>query len=91
MKMNRVLLVLIICKTQLLNSTFQHQVKRLDIIRKTWKKMSARAQEFALSGNLKLPEPLIPSFRKRYPAADKSKSDGRNGRGSCPAIHKKMW
>jgi hypothetical protein len=38
--------------------------KWLDIIRKTWKKMSKRAQEFALSGKLKLPEPLVPLIQK---------------------------
>ena len=38
--------------------------KWLDIIRKTWKKMSARAHEFALSGKLKLPEPLVPLITK---------------------------
>lgn len=38
--------------------------KWLDIIRKTWAKMSASAQEFALSGALKLPEPLIPLIQK---------------------------
>jgi hypothetical protein len=34
--------------------------KWLDIIRKTWKKMSDSAHAFALSGKLKLPEPLLP-------------------------------
>jgi len=34
--------------------------KWLDIIRKTWRKMSDRAQRFALSGEVKLPEPLLP-------------------------------
>ena len=34
--------------------------KWLDIIRKTWKKMSKEGQEFALSGSVKLPEPLVP-------------------------------
>ncbi len=34
--------------------------KWLDIIRKTWKKMSADAHAFALSGKVKLPEPLVP-------------------------------
>ncbi|MBL8492477.1 MAG: DUF4202 family protein, partial [Rhodocyclaceae bacterium] len=34
--------------------------KWLDIIRKTWKKMSDDAHAFALSGKLKLPEPLVP-------------------------------
>jgi len=38
--------------------------KWLDIVRKTWKKMSARAQEFALTGNIKLPEPLVPLITK---------------------------
>jgi hypothetical protein len=38
--------------------------KWLDIIRKTWKKMSDRAQRFALSGSVKLPEPLIPLIQK---------------------------
>lgn len=38
--------------------------KWLDIIRKTWKKMSERAQQFALSGGIKLPEPLIPLIQK---------------------------
>ncbi len=38
--------------------------KWLDIIRKTWKKMSPRAHEFALSGKIKLPEPLVPLITK---------------------------
>ncbi|MFN3883839.1 MAG: DUF4202 domain-containing protein [Rhodocyclaceae bacterium] len=38
--------------------------KWLDIIRKTWKKMSERAHRFALSGKLKLPEPLVPLITK---------------------------
>jgi hypothetical protein len=38
--------------------------KWLDIIRKTWKKMSDRAQQFALSGSIRLPEPLVPLIRK---------------------------
>ena len=38
--------------------------KWLDIIRKTWKKMSDRAHAFALSGQLKLPEPLAPLIAK---------------------------
>lgn len=38
--------------------------KWLDIIRKTWKKMTAQAQQFALSGGIKLPEPLIPLIQK---------------------------
>lgn len=38
--------------------------KWLDIIRKTWKKMSPEAHAFALSGKLKLPEPLVPLITK---------------------------
>ena len=38
--------------------------KWIDIIRKTWKKMSADAHEFALAGNITLPEPLIPLIQK---------------------------
>lgn len=38
--------------------------KWLDIIRKTWKKMTDRAHQFALSGDIKLPEPLVPLIQK---------------------------
>jgi hypothetical protein len=38
--------------------------KWLDIVRKTWKKMSERAREFALAGKIKLPEPLVPLIVK---------------------------
>ncbi|MBI5329505.1 MAG: DUF4202 domain-containing protein [Betaproteobacteria bacterium] len=38
--------------------------KWLDILRKTWKKMSERARDFALSGGIKLPEPLVPLIVK---------------------------
>ncbi len=38
--------------------------KWIDIIRKTWKKMSEDAHEFALSGKITLPEPLIPLIQK---------------------------
>lgn len=43
--------------------------KWLDIIRKTWKKMSPRAHAFALSGNLKLPAPLVPLITKAVTGA----------------------
>jgi Domain of unknown function (DUF4202) len=43
--------------------------KWLDIIRKTWKKMSERAQQFALSGNVRLPEPLVPLITKAVSGA----------------------
>ncbi len=38
--------------------------KWLDIVRKTWKKMSGDAQIFATSGGIKLPEPLLPLILK---------------------------
>ena len=38
--------------------------KGLEIVRKTWKKMSGRAQQFALSGGIKLPESLVPLIQK---------------------------
>lgn len=38
--------------------------KWLEIIRKTWKKMSKAAQAYALSGKIKLPEPLVPLITK---------------------------
>jgi len=38
--------------------------KWIDIIIRTWKKMSPDARAFALSGNLKLPEALVPVIQK---------------------------
>ncbi len=38
--------------------------KWIDIIRKTWNKMSEKAQRFALSGKVKLPEGLAPLIEK---------------------------
>ncbi len=38
--------------------------KWLDIIRKTWKKMSDDAHQFALSGKIELPKPLVPLIQK---------------------------
>lgn len=38
--------------------------KWIDIVLKTWKKMSPAAQEFALTGNIKLPEELVPLIQK---------------------------
>lgn len=38
--------------------------KWIDIIQKTWNKMSTTAQEFALAGNIRLPEPLVPLIQK---------------------------
>lgn len=40
------------------------EAKWIDIIAKTWKKMSVAAQAFALSGNLALPAALIPLIVK---------------------------
>ena len=38
--------------------------KWIDIIRKTWNKMSEQAHQFALTGNITLPEPLVPLIQK---------------------------
>ena len=38
--------------------------KWIDIILRTWKKMSPQAQEFALTGNIQLPEELVPLIQK---------------------------
>lgn len=40
------------------------ELKWIDIIRKTWRKMSDQGQQFALSGAIILPEPLIPLIQK---------------------------
>lgn len=40
------------------------EVKWIQIIRKTWQKMSPRAHEFALAGKIKLPEALVPLILK---------------------------
>lgn len=42
--------------------------KWIDIIRKTWNKMSSGAHDYALSGELILPEPLIPLIQKSVAA-----------------------
>ncbi|MCW9015318.1 MAG: DUF4202 domain-containing protein [Gammaproteobacteria bacterium] len=38
--------------------------KWIEIIQKTWKKMSEKGQQFALSGAIQLPEPLVPLIQK---------------------------
>jgi hypothetical protein len=40
------------------------EARWLEIIRKTWQKMSVAAREFALSGKIRLPEPLVPLITK---------------------------
>ncbi len=40
------------------------EAKWIQIIKKTWQKMSARAHEFALSGKIALPEALVPLILK---------------------------
>ena len=40
------------------------EAKWIDIIRRTWRKMSPKAQEFALAGKSRLPEPLVPLIQK---------------------------
>jgi hypothetical protein len=41
-----------------------NEEKWIEIIQKTWNKMSDNAHEFALSGAVKLPEPLAPLVKK---------------------------
>ncbi|MCG6976019.1 MAG: DUF4202 domain-containing protein [Acidiferrobacterales bacterium] len=43
--------------------------KWIDIVQKTWKKMSDAAHDFALSGSITLPEPLIPLIQKSIATA----------------------
>jgi hypothetical protein len=40
------------------------EAKWRGIIRKTWEKMSKRARDFALSGGIRLPEPLVPLIQR---------------------------
>lgn len=40
------------------------EAKWIDIIKKTWKKMSDRGRAFVLAGHVKLPEPLVPLILK---------------------------
>lgn len=44
------------------------EAKWLDIIRKTWRKMSLAAQQFALGGNIRLPEALLPLIQRAIAA-----------------------
>lgn len=44
--------------------------KWIEIIQKTWKKMSEKGQKFALSGAIKLPEPLVPLINKALAVKD---------------------
>jgi hypothetical protein len=46
------------------------EAKWIDIIRKTWNKMSADAHQFALSGKVALPEPLLPLIQKAVADTD---------------------
>lgn len=43
--------------------------KWVEIIQKTWNKMSSNAHQFALSGAIKLPEPLVPLVEKAVSGA----------------------
>ena len=43
--------------------------KWVDILRKTWRKMSDRAHEFALSGKVRLPAPLVPLITRAVTGA----------------------
>jgi len=49
--------------------------KWLDIIRKTWRKMSDRAQKFALSGEIRLPEPLLPLITSAVAGAGQQQAE----------------
>jgi hypothetical protein len=40
------------------------EAKWIEIIKKTWQKMSSRAHDFALAGKIKLPEALVPLILK---------------------------
>lgn len=40
------------------------EAKWITIIQRTWRKMSPQGQEFALSGGIRLPEPLMPLIQK---------------------------
>lgn len=40
------------------------EAKWVDIIRRTWNKMSKNAQAFALAGKIRLPEPLLPLINR---------------------------
>lgn len=46
--------------------------KWIEIIQKTWNKMSSNAHEFALSGAIKLPEPLAPLVQKAVSGANEN-------------------
>jgi hypothetical protein len=52
------------------------EAKWLDIIRKTWRKMSDRAHQFALSGQIRLPEHLAPLIGKAVENASASSPAG---------------
>jgi len=59
---------LVFIESYMLGFAGQHaeytEEKWLDIIRKTWRKMSADAHAFATSGGIKLPESLVPLILK---------------------------
>ena len=40
------------------------EAKWIEIVKKTWQKMSSRAHDFALAGKIKLPEALVPLILK---------------------------
>ncbi len=46
------------------------EAKWIDIVRKTWKKLSERARQFVLSGGITLPEPLVPIIQKALAEQD---------------------
>lgn len=44
------------------------EARWLDIVRKTWRKMSLAAQQFALGGHIRLPETLLPLIQRAIAA-----------------------
>jgi hypothetical protein len=50
-------------------STEYDKDKWIDIIQRTWKKMSPQAHEFALSGKIELPQSLVPLIQEALEAA----------------------
>lgn len=74
---------LVFIEHYLLEFAAQHpgytEEKWLDILRKTWKKMSGRARAFALSGAIRLPESLAPLIVKAVEGADAEATDTRSG------------
>jgi hypothetical protein len=59
---------LVFIEHYMLNFATKHpeydEAKWIEIVKKTWQKMSKRAHEFVLAGRIKLPESLVPLILK---------------------------